>query len=305
MSLLKTKIFYFILSSILFFSLVNESLAQIKWSNSSKDSNSSKKGEWIEFIPKKGKAKFDSNQIVGCGSPQKTFTILFDGTPELPKCQIGVKEPYKKTKRDIDISEYDIHGTMRTKCADALDKLPQDIFVPSPTEIVGWCPYIHPRSHEFRVKKPNNFILQLKSLANTTGNSNTAQAKKVINTALNLDVKSATWRKGFSGLYPNHATDNEPSYGRKERDASKQITRQQSLLITAYLVSGPNVPDKLLNKIESILNIYVKNNAFEYLFNTPFSQHIKKRSADGGEGEMFDDYEVFWPFFGIIQPQWD
>ena len=296
LSLLKTKIFYFILSSILFFSLVNESLAQIKWSNSSKDSNSSKKGEWIEFIPKKGKAKFDSNQIVGCGSPQKTFTILFDGTPELPKCQIGVKEPYKNTKRDIDISEYDIHGTMRTKCADALDKLPQDIFVPSPTEIVGWCPYIHPRSHEFRVKKPNNFILQLKSLANTTGNSNTAQAKKVINTALNLDVQSATWRKGFSGLYPNHATDNEPSYGRKERDASKQITRQQSLLITAYLVSGPNVPDKLLNKIESILNIYVKNDAFEYLFNTPFSQHIKKRSADGGEGEMFDDYEVpgFW-----------
>ena len=58
---------------------------------SSKDSNSSKKGEWIEFIPKRG--GFDSKD--SWSSPQKTFTILFDGTPELPMCQIGVKEPTK------------------------------------------------------------------------------------------------------------------------------------------------------------------------------------------------------------------
>ena len=178
---LKTKIFYFILSSILFFCQVNASLAQVKWSNPSKDSNSSKKGEWKEFIPKKGQAKFDSNQIVGCGSPQKTFTILFDGTPELPMCQIGVKEPYKKTKRDIDISEYDIHGTMRTKCADALDKLPQDIFVPSPMDIDAWCPYIHPRSNELKVGNPNNFISELKSLATSAGNSNIPKVHALAN----------------------------------------------------------------------------------------------------------------------------
>ena len=108
---LKIKIFYFILSSTLVFALGSASLAETKWSNSLK------KGEWKEFIPKNGKANFDSNQIVGCGSPKKSFTILFGGTPELPKCQIGVKEPYRKTKRDIEFGEYDIHGTMRTKCA--------------------------------------------------------------------------------------------------------------------------------------------------------------------------------------------
>ena len=81
LSLLKTKIFYFILSSILFFSLINESLAQVKWSNSSKDSNSSKKGEWKEFIPKKGQANFDSNQTAKLGrhvaAPmQSTFVFV-------------------------------------------------------------------------------------------------------------------------------------------------------------------------------------------------------------------------------------
>ena len=124
MIFLKTKVFYFSLSSILFFSLGNASLAETKWSNSSK------KGEWKEFIPKNGKANFDSNQIVGCGSTKKSFTILFDGTPELPMCQIGVKETYRKTKRDIEFGEYDIHGTMRTKCADALDKLPPSSYEP-------------------------------------------------------------------------------------------------------------------------------------------------------------------------------
>ena len=296
LSLLKTKIFYFILSSILFFSLINESLAQVKWSNSSKDSNSSKKGEWKEFIPKKGQANFDSNQIVGCGSPKKTFTILFDGTPELPMCQIGVKEPYQKTKRDIEFSEYDIHGTMRTKCADALDKLPQDIFVPSPTEINGWCPYIHPRSGELKVGKPNNFIRELKSLAASAGNSNIPKVNTLTKSVLNLGTQDLLWRKGFSGLFPNHATDKQPSYGEKEWNMAENIREQQSKLISAYLFSGQNYQNDLVNLIETTLNTYQANNAFEDLFNTPFSQHIKKRSADGGEGELFDDYDVpgFW-----------
>ena len=53
---------------------------------------------------------------------------------------------------------------MRTKCADALDKLPQDIFVPSPMDIDAWCPYIHPRSNELKVGNPNNFIESLNHL---------------------------------------------------------------------------------------------------------------------------------------------
>ena len=198
---LKIKIFYFILSSTLVFALGSASLAETKLSNSSK------KGEYKEFIPKKGEAKFDSNQIVGCGGPQKTFTILFDGTPELPMCQIGVEEPYRKTKRDIDINEYDIHGTMKTKCADALNKLPQDIFVPSPTETAGWCPYIHPKSNKFKVKKPNNFIVELEALALSTGNAKNKEMAAIVKSAANLNIEQTPWRKGFSGLYPNHSTD--------------------------------------------------------------------------------------------------
>ncbi len=271
-------------------SLDSASLAETKWSNSSK------KGGWKEFIPKIGKANFDSNQIVGCGGPKKTFTILFNGTPELPMCQIGVKEPYRKTKRDIEFSEYDIHGTMRTKCADALDKLPQDIFVPSPTEINGWCPYIHPRSNELKVGKPNNFIRELKSLAASAGNSNIPKVITLAKSVLNFGTKDLLWRKGFSGLFPNHATDKQPSYGEKEWNIAENIREQQSKLISAYLFSGQNYQNELINLIETALNTYQANNAFEYLFNTPFSQHIKKRSADGGEGELFDDYDVpgFW-----------
>ena len=266
------------------------SLAETKWSNSSK------KGGWKEFIPKIGKADFDSNQIVGCGSPKNNFTILFDGTPELPVCQIGVKEPYRKTKRDIEFSEYDIHGTMRTKCADALEKLPQDIFVPSPTEINGWCPYIHPRSNELKVGKPNNFIRELKSLATSAGNSNIPKVNALAKSVLNFGTQDLLWRKGFSGLFPNHATDKQPSYGEKEWNMAENIREQQSKLISAYLFSGQNYQNDLINVIETTLNTYQSNNAFEYLFNTPFSQHVKKRTADGGEGELFDDYEVpgYW-----------
>ena len=290
MTFLKTKIFSSILSSILVFSMGSASLAETKWSNSSK------KGGWKEFIPKIGKADFDSNQIVGCGSPKNNFTILFDGTPELPVCQIGVKEPYRKTKRDIEFSEYDIHGTMRTKCADALEKLPQDIFVPSPTEINGWCPYIHPRSNELKVGKPNNFIRELKSLATSAGNSKIPKVNALAKSALNFGTQDLLWRKGFSGLFPNHATDKQPSYGEKEWNMAENIREQQSKLISAYLFSGQNYQNDLINVIETTLNTYRSNNAFEYLFNTPFSQHIKKRSADGGEGELFDDYDVpgFW-----------
>ena len=266
------------------------SLAETKWSNSSK------KGGWKEFIPKIGKADFDSNQIVGCGSPKNNFTILFDGTPELPVCQIGVKEPYRKTKRDIEFSEYDIHGTMRTKCADALEKLPQDIFVPSPTEINGWCPYIHPRSNELKVGKPNNFIRELKSLATSAGNSNIPKVNALAKSVLNFGTQDLLWRKGFSGLFPNHATDKQPSYGEKEWNMAENIREQQSKLISAYLFSGQNYQNDLINVIETTLNTYQSNNAFEYLFNTPFSQHVKKRTADGGEGELFDDYGVpgYW-----------
>ena len=39
-------------------------------------------------------------------------------------------------------------------------------------------------------------------------------------------------RKGFSGLFPNHATDKEPSYGEKERNIAENIREQQSKLIS-------------------------------------------------------------------------
>ena len=96
---------------------------------------------WKEFIPRKGKPDFDENKIVGCGRPQKSYKILFGGTPEDTICQIGVGEPYQETKRDIDFGKYDIHGTMRTKCADALINSPKDIYVPTPMKYASWCPY--------------------------------------------------------------------------------------------------------------------------------------------------------------------
>ena len=63
---------------------------------------------WKEFIARKGKPDFDGNKIVGCGGSKKSYKILFRGTPEDSICQIGVKEPYTKTRRDIEINEYDI-----------------------------------------------------------------------------------------------------------------------------------------------------------------------------------------------------
>ena len=290
MGFLNNKITKYILSFIITFSIGGVSFAEKKWSNAGK------KDEWKEFIPKKGKVNLSSNKITGCGTPQNSFTILFDGTPELPICQIGVKEPYRKTKRDIDFSEYDIHGTMRTKCADALEKLPQDIFVPSPTKHNVWCPYIHPKSKELKVKNPNNFIKELKLLADSTGNSNHYKIKSIIKSTTSFDTKKTPWRKGFSGLYPNHATDKEPTYGKKERAIAKEIVMHQSSLITSYLFSDDKSYSDIVSKIEATLRIYTENNAFEYLFNTPLSQHIKKRSKDGGEGEMFDDYDApgYW-----------
>ena len=86
---------------------------------------------------------------------KKTFKILFAGSSEDAICQIGMREPYRDTQRDIDFSEYDIHGTMRTKCANALSGIPQDIFVPSPTEYAVWCPYSHPKVAKFTVKSKN------------------------------------------------------------------------------------------------------------------------------------------------------
>ena len=52
----------------------------------------------------------------------------------------------------------------------------------------------------------------------------------------------------------------------------------------------------IADKVAQTLILYKDNNAFEYLFNTPFSQHIKARNSEGGEGELFDDYSVpaYW-----------
>ena len=105
--------------------------------------------------------------------------------------------------------------------------------------------------------------------------------------------------KRFSGLFPNHATDKEPSYAEKERNIAENIREQQSKLISAYLFSGQNYQDELINLIETTLNTYQSNNAFEYLFNTPLSQHIKKRSADGGEGNYL--MTILHQAFGTTQ----
>ena len=253
-------------------------------------------GGWKEFIPRKGKPDFDGNKIVGCGGSKKSYKILFGGTPENPICQIGVKEPYTKTKKDIEISEYDIHGTMRTKCADALSELPQDIFVNSPTENVGWCPYDHPKVKGFTVKNPNKFIDDLKTIALSTNNRTSSDLFNLIQDAMSVNPKDAPWRKGFTGLYPNHATDAEPSYGKKESRIRALIQDYQSLLITAYLFANEKQRSVIADKVAQTLILYKDNNAFEYLFNTPFSQHIKARDSEGGEGELFDDYSVpgYW-----------
>ena len=76
-------------------------LAKTDWSKPSTDQGQTAKGGcWKEFVPQKGKADFDGNRIVGCSSPQETYKILFEGSSEDAICQIGVKEPYRKTKRD-------------------------------------------------------------------------------------------------------------------------------------------------------------------------------------------------------------
>ena len=264
--------------------------AKTDWSSSA-----SEKG-WKEFVPRKGKADFEGNRIVGCGSPKKTYKILFGGSSEDASCQIGVREPYRDTQRDIDFSEYDIHGTMRTKCANALSGIPQDIFVPSPTEHAVWCPYSHPKVAKFTVNSQNKFIDELKDLAASANNRMTTPLQNLIRDAIVLDPNQAPWRKGFSGLYPNHATDKQPSYGKKESRIRAEINDYQSLLITAYLFADDKERNLIAEKIGHTLQIYKENDAFEYLFNTPLSQHIKVRDSDGGEGELFDDYSVpgYW-----------
>ena len=272
-------------------------LAKTDWSKpSSNQGQTAKDTNWKEFVPRKGKADFDGNSIVGCGSPKKSYQILFGGTPEKAVCQIGVAEPYRQTKRDIEFGEYDIHGTSRTKCADALTKLPQDIYVPSPTKHAVWCPYDHPKIREFSVNSENAFINGLKDLALKSGNQSAKTLQILVREALALDPNEAQWRKGFSGLYPNHATDLEPAYGRKERKIARAITEQQSLMITAYLFADEKDRSLLAENIAQLLTIYEENDAFEYLFNTPFSQQIKSRDSSGGEGVMFDDYTApgYW-----------
>ena len=107
---------------------------------------------------------------------------------------------------------------MRTKCADALSELPQDIFVNSPTENVGWCPYDHPKVKGFTVKNPNKFVDDLKTIALSTNNRASPDLFNLIQDAMSVNPKDAPWRKGFGGLYLNHATDAEPSYGKKRAE---------------------------------------------------------------------------------------
>ena len=277
----------------IFFSLISSPVQMTFAKDWSK--GASEKG-WKEFVPRKGKADFEGDRIVGCSGSQKTYKILFEGTPEDAKCQIGVKEPYKTTRRDIDFDEYDIHGTMRTKCADALTELPQEIYVPSPTEHAVWCPYDHPKIREFSVNNENAFINDLKDIAIKSGNKTAKTVQLLISDALKFDPDETPWRKGFSGLYPNHATDREPSYGRKEREIARAINEHQSLMITAYLFADEKKRGLIAENIAKSLAIYEENDAFEYLFNTPLSQHIKSRDSSGGEGEMFDDYSApgYW-----------
>ena len=290
MTFLKRNLVVFSIFFSLLSSPVQMTFAKTDWSSSA-----SEKG-WKEFVPRKGKADFEGNRIVGCGSPKKTYKILFGGSSEDAICQIGVREPYRDTQRDIDFSEYDIHGTMRTKCANALSGIPQDIFVPSPTEHAVWCPYSHPKVAKFAVNSKNKFIDELKDLAASANNRMTTPLQNLIRDAIVLDPNQAPWRKGFSGLYPNHATDKQPSYGKKETRIRTEINDYQSLLITAYLFSNDKERSLIAEKIGHTLQIYQENDAFEYLFNTPLSQHIKVRDSDGGEGELFDDYSVpgFW-----------
>ena len=245
-------------------------LAKTDWSKpSSNQGQTAKDTDWKEFVPRKGKADFDGNRIVGCGSPKKSYQILFGGTPEKAVCQIGVAEPYRQTKRDIEFSEYDIHGTMRTKCADALTKLPQDLYVPSPTKHAVWCPYDHPKIREFSVNNENAFINGLKDIALKSGNQKARKMRLLVREALTFDPNEVPWRKGFSGLYPNHATDREPSYGRKEREIAKAISEQQSLMVTAYLFAEEKDRSSIAENIAELLTVYENNDAFEYLFNTP------------------------------------
>ena len=272
-------------------------LAKTDWSKpSSNQGQTAKDTDWKEFVPRKGKADFDGNRIVGCGSPKKSYQILFGGTPEKAVCQIGVAEPYRQTKRDIEFSEYDIHGTMRTKCADALTMLPQDLYVPSPTKHAVWCPYDHPKIREFSVNNENAFMNGLKNIALKSGNQEVRKMRLLVREALTFDPNEVPWRKGFSGLYPNHATDREPSYGRKEREIAKAISEQQSLMVTAYLFAEEKDRSSIAENIAELLTVYENNDAFEYLFNTPLSQHIKSRDSSGGEGELFDDYSApgYW-----------
>ena len=49
-------------------------------------------------------------KLLAAAAPRKATKFFFGGTPEDSICQIGVKEPYTETKKDIEMGEYDIHG---------------------------------------------------------------------------------------------------------------------------------------------------------------------------------------------------
>lgn len=286
----KSRIFVFFFSCCLLSISNQAALAKTDWSKNSSDEG------WGMFVPLKGKPDFDKDRILGCGSPKKSYEIIFSGTPEEAVCQIGVGELYQETKRDIDFSKYDIHGTMRTKCADALTNPPRDIYVPTPIKYASWCPYSHPKAEDLKVNKPNNFIIELKSLATSTKNSRNSKIVGILNSAKKLKIESTPWRKGFSGKYPDKGTDNEPSYADKERAIASEISQHISQLVTAYLFSDTSNQGEYVDRIEKTLGIYSENKAFEYLFYAPFSRLAKKRTADGGEVERYDDYDVpdYW-----------
>ena len=88
--------------------------------------------------------------------------------------------------------------------------------------------------------------------------------------------------KGVDRFVPLIALPTQNHHMGKESRIRILIQDYQSLL-RIYLFANEKTTEVIADKVAQTLMLYKDNNAFEYLFNTPFSQHIKARDSEGGE----------------------
>ena len=238
------------------------------------------RNEWTvdPFYTKKGKPNYEKNLVSNCGNPENEFLVQWDGTSENDLCQIGNSEKFKPEGSGIQWPEENFFGEQKTKCANALSSPPKMIWVPN--EYQNWCPYKNPFAKNFPLTKENGWIKTLKKVP----------VKYKWDKVLYI---VPLWRKGFSSMAPACECYD---YFEIEWDTKFKIAKNHAKIITSYILSKNNKHKKFIaGKALEMLIEYEKNNAFEYLYYTPFNTNAK-REPGSDKYTVFNDYSEpnFW-----------